>query len=230
MQVLQLGFDCSSYALFDQSLTFVNAGRLPAAVAAHLTPQGGWVEFHPSSHPLSDPGEPTTALAIPTLRPLAWVRLTTAAETELLRPRDADSDSDSETLPQRHHFEGPWWQDLEEPGLRERWGSPRCMTQSFCVLTDSPIPSLQATTPCGLTLLFQANTTPALPPPPPFVGLAPRPQRHPLVPNPPRPPSPPMPRSHMAPLWRYSCSCLHRFLSVCLHLLPCRCLQGRSCS
>ena len=109
-----------------------NAGRLPTAVAAHLTPQGGWVEFHPS-YPQSDPRDPsnpTTAVAIPMLRPLAWFRLTTAAETELLRQREPNS----EQLPQSD--DAPWWQDLAEPGMPEHWRGRQCMPQRSCVMTD----------------------------------------------------------------------------------------------
>lgn len=127
---------CRSYAFLYCTAALLITGRLPAAVAAHVTPQGGWVEFHPSAHPQPDPREATTALAIPTLRPLAWFRLTTTAETGLLRARDAES----EPLPQSNAFEGAWWQDLAELGVRERWGL-QCTSQSFYVLTDSPVPN-----------------------------------------------------------------------------------------
>ena len=130
LQITQLGFDCSSSwcVLFMRNDMF-NAGRLPTAVAAHLTPQGGWVEFHPSSYPHSgfrDPSDPITGAAIPMLRPLAWFRLTTAAETELLRQREPNSEQSDDA---------PWWQDLAEPGMAEHWRGQQSMPQRSCVMT-----------------------------------------------------------------------------------------------
>ncbi|KAL0025061.1 hypothetical protein WJX79_003336 [Trebouxia sp. C0005] len=90
----------------------VQEGKLPKPVDAHLTPEGGWVEFHPSSDPAfaaastSDAGAPT----LPTLRPLAWFRFSTQEEQTVLESyleaENAMRGRETEFL---YNHELPWW-------------------------------------------------------------------------------------------------------------------------
>lgn len=103
-----------SYAIpaFAEQLSLSLAGKLPKPVDAHLTPEGGWVEFHPSSDPAfaaastSDAGAPT----LPTLRPLAWFRFSTQEEQTVLESyleaENAMRGRETEFL---YNHELPWW-------------------------------------------------------------------------------------------------------------------------
>ncbi|KAL3140391.1 hypothetical protein ABBQ38_004651 [Trebouxia sp. C0009 RCD-2024] len=118
----------------------IKEGRLPAAVAAHLTPQGGWVEFNPSFHPhppgTQDPSDPTTP-PLPLLRPLAWFRLTTAVENAVLEERRIENAH----LPHYEDDVAPWWQDLAGPGISQAWrdlqGATEPSTMEACVRQPS---------------------------------------------------------------------------------------------
>ena len=75
-----------------------HAGRLPRPIAAHLTPNGGWVEFHPDAtlpqlRPPSSARTPADALepvvdpltgpiTPPELQPLIWFRVCTDSERQ----------------------------------------------------------------------------------------------------------------------------------------------------
>ena len=88
------------------------AGKLPTPVAAHLTANGGWVEFYPSSPSASpaasssDPSAPT----VPTLRPLAWFRFSTQEEQTILASHlEAEVAMHGRETEFLHNHELPWW-------------------------------------------------------------------------------------------------------------------------
>lgn len=108
------------------------AGGLPAPAAAHLTPNGGWVEFDPSSDPLStrgDPSDPDT-LMLPMLRPLAWFRFSTAQENIMLQSHlEAEIEMHGRQMEFLHNHELPWWLgDADIHQVADHWRGEQYVT------------------------------------------------------------------------------------------------------
>ena len=112
--------------------TNAGTGKLAMPVAAHLTANGGWVEFHPTSvtpaaaEGPSDPGD----LTLPTLRPLAWFRFSTSQEHGLLKSYlKAEVAMHGRQTEFLHNHELPWWLgDADTHQVADHWRGMWCIT------------------------------------------------------------------------------------------------------
>ena len=123
------GYICKIHSAF---LT----GELATPVAAHLTANGGWVEFHPSSAspaPSVDPSNPK-ALALPALRPLAWFRFSTKQERILLASHlEAEIAMHGRQTEFLHNHELPWWLgDADIDHIADHWRGVGLMQYGRC--------------------------------------------------------------------------------------------------
>ena len=121
----------------------VDTGRLPMPVAAHLTPKGGWVEFNQSGAPTKPSGESSNpnALMLPTLRPLAWFRFSTAQEHTMLQSHlEAEIEMHGREMEFLHNHELPWWLgDADIHQVADHWRGKLCLLPRFVCLLESQV-------------------------------------------------------------------------------------------